>query len=794
MKDINSIDAMRYCNSSNVVQGEKYRFTILTPQLLRLEYSYHGLFEDNPTQIVQNRKFEEVAFQVREKEDSLEIETDSLILIYDKEEFSRNGLCIKVKGNLSAYHSVWYYGSERADLGGTARTLDNCDGEIPLDSGVISRNGYAILDDSKSFPLSKDGKVMKQRSEGTDLYFFGYGREYLKCLRDYFKLTGPTPMLPRYALGNWWSRYYRYTQKEYQELIEKFEDKGVPFSVAVIDMDWHLVEIDPKYGSGWTGYTWNEELFPDYKAFLDWLHDHNLHVTLNEHPAEGVRAHEKMYLSMAKELGYDFEKEVPIHFDITDERFTECYFKYLHHPYEKEGVDFWWIDWQQGSHCKIEGLDPLWLLNHLHFNENARSGKRGLILSRYAGPGSHRYPIGFSGDSIMSWESLAFQPYFTATASNIGYCWWSHDIGGHMLGIRNDELAVRWLQFGVFSPIMRLHSSASPFNSKEPWEYGRNTELIMTSFLRLRHRLVPYLYTMNYLCHREGYPLMQPMYYQYPNNFEAYEVRNQYFYGSELIVNPITAPISSRLGLSNVVTWLPEGTYIDCMTGLIYRGNRFIKMYRSLEQIPVLAKAGAIVPLVKEEQPSNSIENPRAMDIYIYAGADGQFTLYEDDGNSMEFEQGKCVTTNYTLGYEEGTFMISKAIGDVSLIPAMREYTLHFVGLRPCEAVEVLIDDEVASLEVSYQKEMNELRIEKVSVAPDNTCVVKFKDKLELAQNDTIHRIYKLLSHAQIELLTKERVFDLVRKDSSAFVLSEIMALNLETELVEAISEILLAY
>lgn len=118
-------------------------------------------------------------------------------------------------------------------------------------------------------------------------------------------------------------------------------------------------------------------------------------------------------------------------------------------------------------------LDPLWLLNHYHYQDSCKNAEGGVILSRYAGPGSHRYPVGFSGDTIISWNSLRFQPYFTATASNIGYSWWSHDIGGHMLGDYDEELQTRWLQFGVFSPITRLHSSRSPFNSKEPWFFQK---------------------------------------------------------------------------------------------------------------------------------------------------------------------------------------------------------------------------------------------------------------------------------------------------------------------------------
>lgn len=126
----------------------------------------------------------------------------------------------------------------------------------------------------------------------------------------------------------------------------------------------------------------------------------------------------------------------------------------------------------QGTNTKIEGLDPLWMLNHFHYLDSGRDGKRPMTFSRYAGPGSHRYPVGFSGDTHITWDSLDFQPYFTNTASNIGYGWWSHDIGGHMMGYRDEELEVRWYQYGVFSPINRLHSSNSRFSGKEPWKFS----------------------------------------------------------------------------------------------------------------------------------------------------------------------------------------------------------------------------------------------------------------------------------------------------------------------------------
>ena len=152
-------------------------------------------------------------------------------------------------------------------------------------------------------------------------------------------------------------------------------------------------------------------------------------MTLNVHPADGVRAHEKAYPAMAKALGVDAAHEDKIPFAPTDRAFMDAYFQYLHHPHEAIGVDFWWIDWQQGEDSALENVDPLWLLNHQHFLDSGRDGRQPLTFSRYAGIGSHRYPIGFSGDTVTTWESLDFQPYFTATASNVGYSWWSHEIG-----------------------------------------------------------------------------------------------------------------------------------------------------------------------------------------------------------------------------------------------------------------------------------------------------------------------------------------------------------------------------
>ena len=575
------------CRKEAVVRGENYRITILTPRLFRLEYSEDGVFEDRPTQCVLNREFPVPQFQVFETDASLKIVTEGVELLYDKQKFSPSGLSLTVKSKGCSHNGVWHYGEEPHDLRGTARTLDNANGAIELEHGLLSNwGGYALLDDSRSLLIRPDGWVEPRSGERIDLYFFGYGNAYQECLRDFYRLTGPVPLLPRYALGNWWSRFHRYDEAEYKALMERFEAEGVPFSVAVIDMDWHLVDVDPKYGSGWTGYTWNKELFPDPAEFMGWLHRHGLKVTLNVHPADGVRAFEDAYRPMAEALGKDWRKEEPVEFDVADPQFLDAYFKYLHHPNEEAGVDFWWVDWQQGTQTRIPGLDPLWMLNHYHYLDSMRDGKRGLTFSRYAGMGSHRYPVGFSGDTIITWESLAFQPYFTANASNAGYGWWSHDIGGHMQGYRDEELSTRWVQFGVFSPIMRLHSSNSPFTGKEPWNFNPIAEAVMKRYLRLRHQLVPYLYTMNWYASRKGQPLIRPLYYLEPDCAEAYQAPNEYYFGTELIVCPITAPMDKKAGAAAFTAWLPEGKWFDLFNGRVYDGGRKLTLYRGIEDIP----------------------------------------------------------------------------------------------------------------------------------------------------------------------------------------------------------------
>ena len=658
-------------NPKQVFQTENTRITVLAPELIRVEFGSEGTFTDKATQAIWYRDLGECNYGVEIQKKHFVVRTEKATFYVNPKRKKVD--CVELDG-------VCVKANNKGNLGGTARTLDGTRGAIPIDKGVVSTNGVAVIEDG-SLILDEDGEV-KARAEEKDVYVFAT-KVPQRALELYYKITGAPPMVPRYALGNWWSRYRAYTQDEYLTLMNKFIEREIPFTVATIDMDWHWVDVAERFNyksfkdsyicmRGWTGYSWNTDLFPDYRAFLKELKDKNLHITVNLHPASGVRSFENQYEEMCKEMDMDSSTGEPVRFDCTDPKYLNAYFKVLHKPYEREGVDFWWIDWQQGKWSKLKGLDPLWACNHFHTLDNAANGKRPLILSRYAGIGSHRYPLGFSGDASIIWPCLDFQPYFTANAANVGYTAWSHDIGGHHMGSpNNDELYLRWIQFGVFSPVMRLHSN-NRVTSKEPWNHPTVEEEAI-EYLRLRHSLIPYIYTAYYLNNKKSIPICKPLYYDYPEVKEAYKAKNEYMFGENLLVAPITAPIGKK-GTATREVWLPEGRWTDIFTGETLSGGTH-KVTRDLNSIPVYAKAGAIMPYGVSE--GNDYTNPQELTIDVYGGANGAYTLYEDDGESTKYlnDEGGAFT-DFT--YADGVFTINAVRGDLSVVPATRAYSIAF--------------------------------------------------------------------------------------------------------------------
>jgi len=623
-------------NPAAIILEGNARFTILTSRLIRMEFDPLKRFEDHASQVFLYRDQPVPTYHSWKQDGWLHIETDYLHLRFaENGRFHWRDLQITLKQS----GQTWQYSfPDQTNLGGTIRTLDSTNGRVTLPDGLVSRSGWAVVDDSHSLVFDENEwlKPRETSPEKRDLYFFGYAQDYLSAITDYQRISGKPGLLPRWALGNWWSRFWPYSDRELLDLMDAFTQQQIPLSVCIVDMDWHITNTGNS-SSGWTGYTWNRKLFPNPTKFIEELHQRGLKTALNLHPAEGVHTHEEAFPAMAAALGQDPSEGKPIAFDIANRAFTEAYFKVLHHPLEDQGIDFWWMDWQQGTQSGTDGLDPLFWLNHLHYYDLGRTPqKRPFIFSRWPGLGGHRYPIGFSGDTIVSWESLAFQPEMTATAANVAYGWWSHDIGGHCEGIEDPELYLRWVQFGIFSPIFRLHSTNNEFIDRRPWAFGKDVLENVRTAMQLRHALLPLIYTANWLNAQQGEPLILPMYYSYPDEEAAYQAPNQYTFGRQLLVAPITQPVDPTTKLARHAVWLPAGQWFDFFTNEAHEGGSWLTVYGDQSQIPVFAKAGAIIPM-NADGPANGVKLPSRLHLKFFAGSDGSYQLYEDDGETQYY-------------------------------------------------------------------------------------------------------------------------------------------------------------
>ena len=358
----------------------------------------------------------------------------------------------------------------------------------------------------------------------------------------------------------------------------------------------------------------------------------------------------------------------------------------------------------------------------------------------------------------------------------MGYSWWSHDIGGHMSGYRDDDLITRWMQLGVFSPINRLHSCNTDFIRKEPWCFEEKTENIMKNWLRLRHRLFPYIYTMNYRNHVDLEPLVQPMYYAYPKKSAAYEVKNQFMFGSELMVAPITSPTNSITQMGSVNAWLPAGDWFDFFTGLHYasKAGRNLSVHRKINDYPVFAKAGAIVPM----QNSLSLEAGSDLEVVIFPGASNQFALYEDAGDGSEFENGEFTKTEMSLEWSANpVFTVKPATGALSLLPKERNYKFVLRGYHENISVKALVDGKEIASTCSYIADTHSVV---VKISADVTSEIKLMisgENLITDNGDVAARITSLLQKAQLHTSLKVEIMKIV-KDSNKPLNRKLVAIN----------------
>ena len=678
-------------NPEAVVTSGRARFTVLTPRMIRIQYSSKGLFEDRATFAVINRNLPLPDFSTREENGFLYIETGQLTLRYkigstiSPSLKSPNNLSVTM--NLNGRDVIWYPGKEDAlNLKGTKRTLDTASGDNQrpdLEDGIISRAGWALIDESPktkrgdgSTTFAFEGQVdgidwlaKPVDANALDWYFMGYGHDYKDAISDYIKIAGRQPLPPLYVLGYWYSKYQRYSQQDFINLVNEMRQNDIPLDVMIYDMDWHL--------DGWTGWTWNKSLIPNPPGLINWMHNQGLKVGLNLHPADGVASYEDHFSEIAKDMKVSGDR-VP--WMLEDSTFYRSMFTHIIREREKEGVDFWWIDWQQNlTSFYTDGLGETFWCNHVFFNDMRlnRTDRRPFIFHRWGGLGSHRYPIGFSGDTYSTFGSLAFQPYFTATASNVCFGYWGHDLGGHLqIAPTNSELMLRWLQFGVFSPIFRTHGASQEGNERRIWKLDNFPMLL--DCVNLRYQLMPYIYTAARQAYDTGISICRPLYYDWPEENEAYRQEGEYMFGDDILVSPIVTAAGNNQKAFHK-TWLPEGSWYDVCHNEMVEGATTISHYYGMGDIPYFVKAGAVVVC---DPPMRNLKNASSsLVVKVYPGSDGETSLYEDAGDTQDYENGAFATTSFsqTRTPSELSLTIAPRQGQYDGMLAERSYQVVFV-------------------------------------------------------------------------------------------------------------------
>jgi alpha-glucosidase (family GH31 glycosyl hydrolase) len=666
-----------------ILKGNKYRITVLNEGLIRLEYSKLGVFNDLPTELIWFRNFSVPPFSTREDDNFLEVVTNKFKLSYAKNRSFKGGRLnpmANLKVEILGTDKVWYYGHpEVRNYGTPTSSFDKNKNKIMLKKGLYSQDGYVTIDDSKSMYFEEDGTLKEPLLESVDIYLFIYNNDFSSCLKDYYSLTGQPSLIPRYALGNWWGRNINYTDKGVKKLIEEFKHHDIPLSILLLNDEWHVNKFNDKEDIK-SGFTWNSDYYQSPLDMIKYLHANGVRVGLNIDPISGLYPYEKYYEKAITYLNVENGTVIP--FNALDPKFLDVYLKLFIHPLDNQGADFFWLD-TDNDH------DKLWFLAHYHFYDMNRDYKRRpMVLSKNHNVAGHRYPVLYSGRTKVDWETLKTIPYYNSLATHSGISFYSHDVGGYYKGVEDNELYVRFVQLSVFSPILKFGADKGKYYKREPWRWSIKTYNIVQEYLKLRHRLIPYLYTESYNYYKNGKPLIEPVYFKHPEFYDDDLYKNQYFLGSSLYVSPI---VNKKEYIMNRVIhkfYIPDGTWYDFVTGKKFPGGKNYVSFFKDEDYPVFAKSGAIIPLGENDN-LNDTTPPKNMEIHIFPGQDNKYNLYEDDGISNLYLKGYYLLTNIEYNYlpNNYTVIIRAVEGKSGIVPESRNYKIRFRNTKQAEDV-----------------------------------------------------------------------------------------------------------
>lgn len=749
--------------SSNVFRGKTYRISILSDVLIRFEYSETGSFNDYPTFFASNRSFGKPKITVEEDNNVLIIKNDIFILEYNKEKpFIGSKLMPdqNLKVTIAGTEKIWYFNHpEVKNFKGTAYSLDDTKGNIDFEKGLFSLDGFTTFDDSRTPILDAYGNVLSPNYKNIDTYLFIYNNDFGIGLRDYFNLTSLPPLIPRYALGVWWNKNEAYGEKDIQNLVYNFKKYDLPMSVLLLN---ECNRTKNNYSP--ISFSFDKTKLPNPRGLSEFLHKNKIYLGSNIKTEGLISVEEESYLEFQKYYNKDLNKNIPL--NVYDPKLVDSYLKGIINPFLDKGVDFLWID----DNNKENTLRSFTMNYFLYKNFNLNKAKRNFIISRNFGICPHKYSALYSGETLISWKTLKLLPFFNSTAANIGVSWWSHDIGGYKGGTEDAELFMRYVQLGVYSPILRLSSDAGKYYKREPWKWDAKTYKIVHDYLKIRHRLIPYIYSEAKKYSSFGSPLIQPLYYKYPETYDEPLYKNEFYYGSELFVCPITTPKDEIMNRVVHRIFLPNGVWYDFKTGKKFTGgNRYVTFYKD-EDYPVYAKTGAIIPLAKlDPQNINDTSAPKTLEIQIFPGRSNTYKMYEDDGTSSMYKEGYSFTTEINYYYKEDDFSVSiePIEGKLGIIPEKRNYIIRFRNTKFTDGVQVFQDE--VNVKCKRYTDENDFVIEFNDISTTSKVFVYCKGKdIEIDANRVINEdLEGIITDLKIKTSLKEEIDKIIFSDSN---------------------------
>ncbi|MDD5674610.1 MAG: glycoside hydrolase family 31 protein, partial [Chitinivibrionales bacterium] len=621
------------------------------------------------------------------------------------------------------------------NLQGPLTTLDEVDCYRKCPDALLARSGWFVIDDSGKAVLRDDWVAQGAVDGRKDWYLFGYGNDYKSALRSLAAVSGPVPIPRKQIFGSWYCRWWDYTSGDYRTLVRGYKDHDFPLDIMVMDMGWHRYDAPSGFGwagnIGWSGWSWNRKLLPDAEALLEEFKQDGIKTVLNIHPHDGIRNHEDCYEDFMKEQGRSSKGRSNLPFLAGDRDYMRAYFKHAHAPLERAGVDFWWVDWQQDSLVPyvsgVPGLKHLPWLNHLYFKHSLQNGQRGMSFSRWGGWGDHRYPIQFSGDCKGCWEMLTFIVPFTAQSGNAGCFYWAHDLGGFWAPKEDPELFARWVQFGLTSACMRLHSFGD--TDRRPWKWDKDAEDSMRISFQWRARLMPYIYSTAFQAYNATLPLLRPMYLEYLELEEAYCNPQEYLFGDNILAAPVTTPGTGPKKDALQTVWFPQGAWYDLFTGDKFTGESKQTRSYELARQPLFVRGGTIIPM--QPYTARMTTEPLAQLILrCYPGegdCSSRFDLYEDDGRSQDYLNGKRAITPLLYKQEGRATIITVAPTEGSYSGQLkkRSVTVELFGERVPGSCRV--NGKVAQFTYDEREELIKVSVPAVDIREKLKIQISFR-------------------------------------------------------------------